>query len=104
MAARPGIREGDLRIRTIVTTGAACVLPACVAPIVPAGGPLPNGSVLRAPAFSMSHAGPGEPGLLDARGAVPRGLVGKGLQERADAPYRVELGLAVAPLPLEVST
>jgi hypothetical protein len=52
----------------------------------------------------MSHAGPGDPGLLAARGAVARGLVGKGLQERADAPYRVEVGLAVAPLPLEVFT
>lgn len=51
----------------------------------------------------MPDAVAGDPGLVAARSAVERGLIEKGLQESASAPYRVEVGFAVAPLPLEVS-
>lgn len=79
-------------------------LSACAPPIMGNSGAFAAGSALRTPDFVMAgDASESDPSLLQAREAVRRELAGHGLRESADAAYRVDVGLATAPLPLEVS-
>lgn len=79
-------------------------LSACVSPIVRNDRAFPAEAEFRTPSFVMAGgASTSDPGFLEAREAVRRELADHGLRESPDAPYRVDVGLAVAPLPLEVS-
>lgn len=104
MQARSRVGEGDLRVGImIVAAVGTALLTACVSPVVRSDVALPGPSALRGAAFTMADASAGGPGVLEARGAVRRELAAQGFQESADAPYRVDIGFAVAPLPLAVS-
>lgn len=96
-------REGGLRVEILVAMAGPLALGACVAPIVRNDPPALDHAALRAGTFTMVEAGTRDPWLIEARDAVTRALADQGLRQSADAPYRVDVGFAAAPLPLRVA-
>ena len=93
-----------MRIGIMVTAAGAALLSGCVSPIVRNGAAMPGAAALRTASFIMAEAPPGnDPGLVEARQAVRSELASRGLRESREASYRVDVGFAVAPRPVEVT-
>lgn len=82
--------------RAMILMGAAA-LSACATPVVRDGTAWPDqAGAFRDRSFFMARDG-NAPDLVAARQAVKGELVRRGFRERDDAPYRVDVGFAIAP-------
>src|SRR5688572_2738031 len=95
-------RKG-IRMRQVVAATLLSMLCACMSPIGRAGPVPPAGDTLADASFALASVpAAGDPAATEAVSLVRRALVAKGYRETPNGRYRLEIGLATAPLQVAV--
>lgn len=92
-----------MRMRQVVAAALLAMLCACTSPVGREGPVPPAGGALADASFALASApAVSDPAVSEAVSLVRRALIAKGYREAPNGRYRLEIGLATAPLQVAV--